>query len=243
MNETITKQELAELPLCLGWDQSGQAVEGHMEKLCHLLIAGGTDTRVEEYTGALLQSLFHQVSPQEVQVILISASNGALLRYDEDPHLLLPVITDPQTAICTLKETVKKLEQRCHAFSVSGVRNIPANTLTDTVKMPAVLVVVEELAKLMEAGAEEAERAICQIAQLGLAAGVHLILATERPDPAVITGFIKFNVPSRIAFAVDSAMESRIILDMRGAEQLGEGELLYWPVGLDKPVLLRKGIS
>lgn len=230
----------AVLPLSLGWDQSGQAVVGYMEELRHLLIAGGANTGIGAYTGALLQSLLCRDCAQEVQLILITFPDGDLLRYAGDPHLLLPAITDSQTAIRTLQETVNKLKQRCRAFLASGVRDIQAyNALRDTRKMPAVLVVVEELAKLMEAGGEDAEHAICQIAQLGLVAGVHLILATERPDAAVITGFIKLYVPSRIAFAVDSAMESRIIIDTSGAEHLGEEELLYWPLGPGKPVRLR----
>lgn len=230
----------AALPLSLGWDQSGQAVMGYMEELRHLLIAGGANTGIGAYTGALLQSLLRRDSAQELQLILITFPDGDLLRYADDPHLLLPTITDSQTAIRTLQETVSKLKQRCRAFFASGVRDIQAyNALTDTRKMPAVLVVVEELAKLMEAGAEEAEHAICQIAQLGLVAGVHLILATERPGAAGITGFVKLYVPSRIAFAVDSAMESRIIIDTSGAEHLGEEDMLYRPFGSGKPVQLQ----
>lgn len=233
----------AALPLFLGWDQSGQAVVGYMEKLHHLLVAGRANTGLGEYTGTLLQPLLRRDSSQEVQLILMTVPNGELLRYDGDPHLLLPVITDPQTAIRTLQETVNKLKQRCQAFFASGVRDIQAyNALTDTRKMPVVLVVVEKLAKLMEAGAKDAEHAICQIAQLGCVAGVHLILATECLEAAVITGLIKRNVHSRIAFTVDSARESRIIIDTRGAEQLGEGELFYWPLGPGKPVRLQKGI-
>ncbi len=229
----------AALPLSLGWDQSEQVV-GYMEELRHLLIAGGANTGIGAYTGALLQSLLRRDSAQEVQLILITFPDGDLLRYAGDPQLLLPAITDSQTAIRTLQETVNKLKQRYRAFLAAGVRDIQAyNALTDTRKMPAVLVVVEELAKLMEAGAEDAEHAICQIAQLGLVAGVHLILATERPGAAVITGCIKRYVPSRIAFAVDSAMESRIIIDTSGAEHLGEKEVLYWPLGPSKPVRLR----
>lgn len=223
------------LPVFLGLDERGRAVEWDMVRLRHLLIAGGADTGVGEYPGALLQPLLRQASPQEVQLVLMTTPGGDLLRYDGDPHLLLPAITNPQTGVRVLQQTVRKLGQRQrHSASGSGVQEGPN-------KRPRTLVVVEELAALMEAGGKKTERAICQIARRGYPAGIHLILATRHPSPETITGLIKVDITSRVAFAVDSIGKSRIILDIMGAEQLGEGELLAWPLGTDRPILLRKG--
>lgn len=228
------------LPLPLGWDQSGRVVEGDLEKLRHLLVAGRTSTGIGEYIDSLLRSLLHQDGDQEIRMLLIPSPGGKLLRHAGDPHLLLPTITDTREAVYALQKAVMELEQRRRLFSIAGVKDIQAyNALADTATIPAILVVLEELAGLMNTAANETEEVICQIAQQGHTAGIHLILATKCPDPAVITGFIKLYVPSRISFAVDSAMESRITIDTSGAEHLGEEELLYRPLGVGKPIRLK----
>ncbi len=236
----MTHHSSVALPLPLGLDQSGHAVEGDLGKLCHLLVAGRTSTGIGDYIDSLLRSLLHQDGDQEIRMLLISSPGGKLLRHAGDPHLLLPTITDTREAVYALQKAVMELEQRRRLFSMAGVKDIQAyNALADTATIPAILVVLEELAGLMNTAANETEEVICQIAQQGHTAGIHLILATKCPDPAVITGFIKLYVPSRISFAVDSAMESRIIIDTSGAEHLGEEELLYRPLGVGKPIRLK----
>lgn len=229
------------LPLLLGWDQGGHGVAGDLEKLHHLLIAGRVSTGLGEYITFLLEPLLHLAGGQAVQVLLLPSSGGKLLRHAGDPHLLLPVTTDAREAIHALRKAVMELERRHRLFSMSGVKDIQAyNALADTAALPVILVVLEELADMMEAVPDGTEEALCEIARQGHTAGVHLILATSRPSPQVLTGFLKANLPSRIAFAAGSAMESRVMIDASGAERLGEGELLYWPLGETKPIRLRR---
>lgn len=230
----MTKQEVSDavLPLFLGWDQGGHAAVGDMEKLQHLIIAGQTSTGLGDYINSLLRPLLHQASGQEVRLLLIPSPSGKLLRYDGDPHLLFPMPTDTRQAVHALQKALMEMEQRRSIFSTAGVKNLREyNALTGTESMPTILVVLEELAGLMKAAADETEKIICQIARQGHTAGIHMILATRYPVPQVITGLIKANIPSRVAFATGSLMESRVIIDTRGAEHLGEGELIYWPLG------------
>lgn len=228
------------LPLLFGANQSGRMVEGYMTELRHLLIAGRPGTKIGAYTADLLRPPLQKVNPREVQLILITSPKGELLQYGDSPYLLLPAITEPKTAVTTLWETLDLLKRRHQTILAAGARDIQTyNVLSDTVKMPSIIVVLEELAELIDASPAAAEIAICHIARYGHNAGVHLMIATEHPAAEVITGFIKVNVPSRISFAVDSAMESRIIIDTSGAEHLGEEELLYRPLGVSKPIRLK----
>lgn len=230
----------AVLPLSLGWAQNGHALVGDMEQLRHLLIAGRTSTGLGDYIGSLLQPLLHQDNGQKLRLLLIPSSGGKLLRYADDPHLLFPVPANTQAAGYALQWALMELEQRRRIFSIVGAQDIQTyNALADTETMPTVLVVLEELADLMKTAAHETEKTLCQIAKQGHTAGIHLIVATSHPVPQVITGLLKFDFVSRIAFAANSIVESRVMIDVGGAEHLGEGELLYCPLGARKPIRLQ----
>lgn len=214
------------LTFALGQDSSGQTVVGDLEALSHLLIAGRDGTGVCPCVTSLVDSVLSGASPLEVRLILADTRNDGLSRYGGFSHLLLPLATTPQEALRALHWVEAEIERRL-VFSQVEADGLPP---------AAIVVVIHELADVMEAEAKEAEAALFQIAWTGPRVGVHLVLATRHISPHVITGLIKATVPSRIAFAVHSAAESRIILDTRGAEQLAGGdEMLYFPKGAGRP--------
>ena len=225
----------------VGKDISGQAIIGDIGKLPHLLIAGTTGSGKSVCTNTIITSLLYKATPEEVRLIMVDPKMVELGIYNGIPHLLIPVVTDPKKAAGALQWAVTEMMKRYRAFSEVGVRkleeyNAYAARTEGVDKMPAIVVLIDELADLMLVAAKEVEESICRVAQMGRAAGMHLVIATQRPSADVITGLMKANIPSRIAFAVASAMESRIILDTQGAEKLvGRGDMLFAPLGSGKP--------
>ena len=231
----------SKVSFAVGKDISGQAIVGDIGKLPHLLIAGTTGSGKSVCTNSLIVSLLYKASPEEVRLIMVDPKMVELGIYNGIPHLLIPVVTDPKKAAGALQWAVTEMMKRYRTFSEVGVRkleeyNALAARTEGMEKMPSIVVVIDELADLMLVAAKEVEESICRVAQMGRAAGMHLVIATQRPSADVITGLMKANIPSRIAFAVASAMESRIILDTQGAEKLvGRGDMLFAPLGSGKP--------
>jgi S-DNA-T family DNA segregation ATPase FtsK/SpoIIIE len=191
--------------------------------------------------NSIIISLLYKASPEDVKLIMIDPKMVELGIYNAIPHLLIPVVTDPKKAAGSLQWAVTEMMRRYKSMSDAGVRDLESyNSIMESEegqKLPQVVVIIDELADLMLVAAKEVEESICRIAQMGRAAGIHLIIATQRPSADVITGLMKANIPSRIAFAVASAMESRIILDTMGAEKLvGKGDMLFSPIGSGKPL-------
>ncbi|MCI6363079.1 DNA translocase FtsK, partial [Intestinimonas butyriciproducens] len=215
---------------------------GDIEKLPHVLIAGTTGSGKSVCTNSLIISLLYKSTPDEVRFIMVDPKMVELAPYNGIPHLLIPVVTDPKKAAGALQWAVFEMMKRYKTFSEHGVKKLEefnrlAKASEDLEPLPSVVVVIDELADLMLVAAKEVEESICRVAQMGRAAGMHLIIATQRPSADVITGLMKANIPSRIAFAVASALESRIILDTTGAEKLvGRGDMLYFPLGSGKPL-------
>ena len=229
------------LSFAIGKDISGKCVVGNIAKLPHMLIAGTTGSGKSVCLNSLLLSLLYKSTPEQVRLIMIDPKMVELGIYNGIPHLYVPVVTDPKKAAGALQWAVVEMLKRYRLFSEAGVRDLAGynahqkKTGGDT--MPQVVIVVDELADLMLVASKDVEESICRVAQMGRAAGMHLIIATQRPSADVITGLMKANIPSRIAFAVSSAMESRIILDSAGAEKLiGMGDMLYSPLGSGKPM-------
>ena len=228
----------SKLTLPLGRDVSGRPIIASLENMPHLLIAGATGSGKSVCMNTFLMSLLYQNSPQELKLIMIDPKRVELSSYNNIPHLLTPVITDPEKAAISLRWVVGEMTRRYSELHDKKVRNVVEyNELSGGTKMPRIIVVVDELADLMMAAGKEVEAAICRIAQMARAVGIHLIIATQRPSVDVITGLIKANIPSRIAFAVSSSIDSRTILDGIGAEDLvGRGDMLYLPTGQNKPM-------
>ncbi len=231
----------SKVAFALGKDIGGNCIVGNIAKLPHLLIAGTTGSGKSVCTNALIISMLYKATPDEVRMIMIDPKMVELGIYNGIPHLLIPVVTAPKKAAGALQWAVTEMMKRYRAFSEVGVRDLKsynefAVRQPDMDKMPQIVVVIDELADLMLVAAKEVEESICRVAQMGRAAGMHLVIATQRPSADVITGLMKANIPSRIAFAVASALESRIILDTQGAEKLvGRGDILYAPLGAGKP--------
>ena len=225
----------------VGKDISGRNIIGNISKLPHVLIAGTTGSGKSVCTNSLIVSMLYKSTPEEVRFIMVDPKMVELAPYNGIPHLLIPVVTDPKKAAGALQWAVYEMMKRYKMFSEHGVKDLASyNKIAaadETLKkLPSVIVVIDELADLMLVAAKEVEESICRVAQMGRAAGMHLVIATQRPSADVITGLMKANIPSRIAFAVASAMESRIILDTAGAEKLvGRGDMLYAPLGEGKP--------
>ena len=245
INEVIGSREFRDNPskvaFAVGKDIGGNCIVGNIAKLPHLLIAGTTGSGKSVCTNSLIISLLYKATPDEVRLIMVDPKMVELGIYNGIPHLLIPVVTDPKKAAGALQWAVVEMMKRYRAFSEVGVRdlasyNAHAARTEGMEKMPQIVVVIDELADLMLVAAKEVEESICRVAQMGRAAGMHLIIATQRPSADVITGLMKANIPSRIAFAVASSLESRIILDTTGAEKLvGKGDMLYFPLGTGKP--------
>ncbi|TBL77899.1 DNA translocase FtsK [Paenibacillus thalictri] len=241
--ETSTFQESAsKLSISFGRDISGQVIVGNLARMPHMLVAGATGSGKSVCINGIITSILYKARPDEVKFLMIDPKMVELNVYNGIPHLLAPVVTDPKRASLALKKVVVEMEKRYELFSKSGTRNIEGyNTmLLETGAgdpLPFIVVIVDELADLMMVAAGDVEDSICRLAQMARAAGIHLIIATQRPSVDVITGVIKANIPSRIAFGVSSQVDSRTILDMVGAEKLlGRGDMLYLPMGASKPI-------
>ena len=225
----------------VGKDIGGSCIVGDIGKLPHVLIAGTTGSGKSVCTNSLIVSILYKSTPEEVRFIMVDPKMVELAPYNGIPHLLIPVVTDPKKAAGALQWAVFEMMKRYKLFSEHGVKDLAGyNALArqdeELKTLPTVVVVIDELADLMLVAAKEVEESICRVAQMGRAAGMHLVIATQRPSSDVITGLMKANIPSRIAFAVASSLESRIILDTTGAEKLvGKGDMLYAPLGAGKP--------
>ncbi|MCR4797410.1 MAG: DNA translocase FtsK [Lachnospiraceae bacterium] len=245
------KSTTSKIAFAAGRDISGNVIISDIAKMPHLLIAGSTGSGKSVCINTIIMSILYKAAPDEVKLIMIDPKVVELSVYNGIPHLLIPVVTDPKKAAGALHWAVKEMTDRYQLFANAGVRDMAGYNAKikdgfmtisngDQVaaeKMPQIVVIVDELADLMMVSSKEVEEAICRLAQLARAAGIHLIIATQRPSVNVITGLIKANMPSRIAFAVTSGVDSRTILDMNGAEKLlGKGDMLYYPQGFTKPL-------
>ena len=234
----------SKLSFALGKDISGDCIIGNIAKLPHMLIAGTTGSGKSVCMNSLILSLLYKARPDEVKLIMIDPKMVELGVYNGIPHLYVPVVTDPKKAAGALQWSVVEMLKRYRLFSEIGVRDIDAYNRhcqsSGEATLPRVVIVIDELADLMMIASKDVEESICRVAQMGRAAGMHLIIATQRPSADVITGLMKANIPSRIAFAVSSTLESRIILDQGGAEKLiGMGDMLFSPVGIGKPIRIQ----
>lgn len=231
----------SKLSIAFGRDISGQTIVGNLARMPHLLVAGATGSGKSVCINGIITSILYKAKPDEVKFLMVDPKMVELNVYNGIPHLLAPVVTDPKRASLALKKIVVEMEKRYELFSKSSTRNIEGyNTLmkdNPSAVLPYIVVIVDELADLMMVAAHDVEEAITRLAQMARAAGIHLIIATQRPSVDVITGVIKANIPSRIAFGVSSQVDSRTILDMAGAEKLlGRGDMLFMPMGSSKPV-------
>lgn len=237
------KYQESKLLFALGKDLLGQPVYGELNKMPHLLIAGATGSGKSVCVNSIITSILMRAKPDEVKLLLVDPKKVEFTAYQQVPHLIAPIINDGEEASKALKVIVNEMDQRYDQFSAVGVRNIAGyndyvknHPEENRNKMPWIVVIIDELADLMLVAAKDVESSIQRITQLARAAGIHLIVATQRPSVDVITGLIKSNIPSRIAFAVSSAVDSRTILDQQGAEKLlGMGDMLYIPVGETAP--------
>ena len=245
IRDVIESRTFAEHPspvaFAVGKDIGGNQIVGDIARLPHVLIAGTTGSGKSVCTNSLIISMLYKSTPEEVRFIMVDPKMVELAPYNGIPHLLIPVVTDPKKAAGALQWAVFEMMKRYKAFSEHSVKDLAgynalAGQQEDVKKLPSIVVVIDELADLMLVAAKEVEESICRVAQMGRAAGMHLVIATQRPSADVITGLMKANIPSRIAFAVASSLESRIILDTPGAEKLvGKGDMLYAPLGAGKP--------
>lgn len=240
METSIFQESEAKLSIAFGRDIAGQTIVGNLAKMPHLLVAGATGSGKSVCINGIITSILYKAKPDEVKFLMVDPKMVELNIYNGIPHLLAPVVTDPRRASLALKKIVVEMEKRYELFSKSGTRNMEGynNLMKDNpaAVLPYIVVIVDELADLMMVAAGDVEDAIARLAQMARAAGIHLIIATQRPSVDVITGVIKANIPSRIAFGVSSQIDSRTILDMGGAEKLlGRGDMLFMPVGSSKP--------
>lgn len=242
------KNHPSKIAFAVGRDIAGKVVVADIKKMPHLLIAGATGSGKSVCINTLIMSILYKADPADVKLIMIDPKVVELSVYNGIPHLMIPVVTDPKKAAGALNWAVVEMEKRYQLFAQYNVRDLNGyNTKVEGIKdiddpakpkkMPQIVIIVDELADLMMVAPGEVEEAICRLAQLARAAGIHLVLATQRPSVNVITGLIKANMPSRIAFSVSSGVDSRTIIDMNGAEKLlGKGDMLFYPSGYQKPV-------
>ena len=239
------KKSNKKLAFALGKDIAGSCIVGDLSKMPHTLIAGATGSGKSVCINSLIISLLYKYSPEEVKLLLVDPKVVELNVYNGIPHLLIPVVTDPKKAAAALNWAVNEMTKRYNLFAEKGVRNIDSyNALFEKgeveEKLPFIVIIVDELADLMMVCPNDVEDYIGRLAQMARAAGMHLVIATQRPSVDVITGVIKANIPSRISFAVSSQVDSRTILDSAGAEKLlGKGDMLYYPVGASKPLRIQ----
>ena len=243
-SEAFTKTE-QKLSFALGKDISGNCLVGNIAKLPHLLIAGTTGSGKSVTMNSLILSILYKAKPDEVKLIMVDPKMVEFGAYNGIPHLLIPVVTDPKKAAGALQWGVTEMLKRYKLFSEVGARDLEsynqnAREREDLEEFAQIVVVIDELADLMVVAKKEVEESICRIAQMGRAAGIHLVIATQRPSADVITGLMKANIPSRIALSVATGLDSRIIMDTMGAEQLvGNGDMLYKPIGANKPIRIQ----
>lgn len=220
----------------LGEDIAGNPVVAKLSDMPHLLIAGSTGSGKSVCLNSIIMSLLYNSTPEELRLVFIDPKMVELTIYNGIPHLMTPVVTDPRKASIVLRWMVTEMEKRYRAFADLGVRDIYKYNASSKEKLPYIVIIIDELADLMSVSPVEVEDSICRLAQMARAAGMHLVVATQRPSVDVVTGIIKANIPSRIAFAVSSQADSRTIIDMGGAEKLlGKGDMLFFPVGASKP--------
>ncbi len=231
------------LPIALGIDIGGKPIIANLTELPHLLIAGATGSGKSVCINNIILSILFKLNPKAVKFIMIDPKRVELNIYNGIPHLLIPIITDASQAIKVLNWAISEMEKRFKIFAEAGVRNLDGyneyvrNINNDTETLPYIILVIDELADLMLSAPVKAEESLCRLAQMTRATGIHLIIATQRPSVDIITGSIKVNFPSRIAFAVSTQVDSRTILDINGAEKLlGNGDMLFSPVGVSKPI-------
>ncbi|MEK3786650.1 FtsK/SpoIIIE family DNA translocase [Paenibacillus sp. FSL K6-1230] len=241
METNVFREAESKLSIAFGRDIAGQTIVGNLAKMPHLLVAGATGSGKSVCINGIITSILYKAKPDEVKFLMVDPKMVELNVYNGIPHLMAPVVTDPKRASLALKKIVVEMEKRYELFSKSGTRNVEGyNQLmrdNPAAVLPYIVVIVDELADLMMVAAGDVEDAIARLAQMARAAGIHLIIATQRPSVDVITGVIKANIPSRIAFGVSSQVDSRTILDMGGAEKLlGRGDMLFMPMGASKPV-------
>lgn len=235
----------SKLAVGLGKDITGNNVIIDLAKMPHMLIAGATGSGKSVCINSIIVSLLYKATPEEVKLLMIDPKVVELGVYNGIPHLLIPVVTDPSKAAGALQWAVQEMTMRYKLFADKGVRDLAGynkivSAEQDGFKLPQIVIIIDELADLMMVAPHDVEDAICRLAQMARAAGMHLIIATQRPSVNVITGVIKANIPSRISFAVSSQVDSRTILDMGGAEKLlGKGDMLYYPVGMQKPIRVK----
>ena len=240
------KTSKSQIAFAVGRDIGGQVIIADIAKMPHLLIAGATGSGKSVCINTLIMSIIYKEKPEDVRMIMIDPKVVELSVYNGIPHLLIPVVTDPKKAAGALNWAVAEMEKRYKKFAELNVRDMKSYNAKiesceyeseDHKRLPQIVIIVDELADLMMVASNEVEDAICRLAQLARAAGIHLVIATQRPSVNVITGLIKANVPSRIAFSVSSGVDSRTIIDMNGAEKLlGKGDMLFYPTGYQKPV-------
>ena len=235
------KNSKSKINVALGRDIQGESTCADLAKMPHLLVAGTTGSGKSVCLNTMIMSLLYNATPEEVKLIMIDPKKVEFTVYKSIPHLLIPVVADPRKAAGALSWAVAEMDKRYALFADNGVRNLQGYNAfavgKGLPKMPQIVIIIDELSDLMMAASNEVEDSICRLAQKARAAGMHLIVATQRPSVDVITGLIKANIPSRIAFAVKSQIDSRTIIDTQGAEKLlGNGDMLYCPVGLSKPV-------
>ena len=235
-NDVVRGQE-SKLCIGLGKDISGNIIPADLSKMPHLLVAGSTGSGKSVCINTIIAGLLYKAHPDDVKLILVDPKVVELSNYNGIPHLLVPVVTDAKKAASALHWAVAEMERRYKAFADNHVREIKSYNEQAIEKMPYIVIIIDELSDLMMVAKVDVEDAILRLAQKARAAGIHLILATQRPSVDVITGIVKANIPSRIAFAVSSQTDSRTILDMGGAEKLlGKGDMLFYPIGYNKPV-------
>lgn len=244
-SDKFQDQSPSKISFAVGKDVAGDIVVGDISKMPHVLIAGATGSGKSVCINSLIVSLLYKAKPSEVKLILIDPKMVELSGYNGLPHLLIPVVTDPKKAAGALNWAVQEMVNRYKLFASHGVKDIKGynqiieNEL-DGAKLPQIVIIIDELSDLMMVAPKDVEDAICRLAQMARAAGMHLVVATQRPSVDVVTGIIKANIPSRIAFTTSSQIDSRTILDMAGAEKLlGKGDMLYYPVGANKPIRIQ----
>jgi S-DNA-T family DNA segregation ATPase FtsK/SpoIIIE len=241
MDSDAMKNAKNKITVPLGLDVAGNAKVADISKMPHVLIAGQTGSGKSVCVNSWIASILFRASPDEVRMIMVDPKRVELTPYNGIPHLLVPVIVEPEKVISALKWAVSEMERRYKTFTEVGAKNIEAyNNLSGFQSMPYILIFIDELAEIMMFSPSEVEENICRLAQMARAVGIHLILATQRPSVNVITGLIKANIPTRMSFAVASVTDSRVILDSPGAEKLlGRGDMLYMPPDLAKPVRIQ----
>ena len=245
LREVIESDEFqdnkSKLSVALGKDVAGNTLVTDIGKMPHVLIAGSTGSGKSVCINTIITSIIYNAKPSEVKFVMVDPKVVELSVYNGIPHLLIPVVTDPKKAAGALAWAVQEMDNRYNIFAQKGVRDLKGYNATiekeeGVGKLPQIVIIIDELADLMMVAAKDVEDAICRLAQKARAAGMHLVIATQRPSVDVITGIIKANVPSRIAFAVSSQVDSRTILDSVGAEKLlGKGDMLFFPSGVPKP--------